>query len=98
MNIESERGQALIIIILIGIAVLLLVAGMTANLPGMKKVADTFGETIGDTIDNITAEDLAISWWVNQQRLVPNKYAVESHGAVAWATVDCCNRNGAFQL
>jgi len=98
MNIKSKRGQALIVLALIGIAVLLFAAGMTANLPGMKKGADTIGETVGDSIDNITAEDLAVSWWVNKQKLMPNKHAVEMHGADAWRSTDCYNRNGTFRI
>ena len=98
MNNKSERGQAVIVIVLIGIGVLLLVAAMTANLPGMKKGADAIGETVGDTIDSITAEDLAVSWWVNQQKLMPNKHAVESHGADAWRSTDCYNRNGTWRI
>jgi len=98
MNTQSKHGQALIVIVLIGIAVLLFAAAMSTILPGMQKGADANGETVGDTIDSLTAEDMAATWWVNQQKLAPNKHAVESHGADAWVTVDCYNRNGTFHI
>jgi hypothetical protein len=99
MNTQSKHGQALIVIVLIGIAVLLLAAAMSTNLPGMQKGADAIGETVGDTIGNITVEETVMTWWVNNQRnLVPNRHAVESHGADAWVTVNCYNNHGTFQI
>ncbi len=99
MNIRSQHGITLIVIIFIGITILLYTASMATNLHGLRKGTDTIGETVGNTIDNITAEETAMTWWVNNQRnLVPNKHAVESHGADSWVTVDCYNRNGTFHV
>ena len=100
MNIKSERGQAEIAIVLLlaVVAIGFLFFSMSANQRSMQQGAEVIGEAVGDTIDNITAEDLAVGWWVNQQKLMPNQHAVEIHGADAWLTTDCYNRNGTFRI
>lgn len=98
---KSERGQAALGIVLI-VAVFViafLLIGMAANQRGMQAGAEVIGESVGEAIDDITAAELAVSFWVNSQRnIVPNKHAIERHGADAWATVDCYNRNGTFHI
>ncbi|HEX2993944.1 MAG TPA: hypothetical protein VHP14_03935 [Anaerolineales bacterium] len=99
MNIKSQHGLTLIVIALISITITLFAISMAANLHGFKQGADSIGETVGNTINSITEEETVMTWWVNDQRnLVPNKHAVESHGADAWSTVNCYNNNGTFQI
>jgi hypothetical protein len=71
---------------------------MAVHAPDLKKGTNTIGETVGDDVNIIGAEDLAVSWWVNQQRLTPNKHAVEMHSADAWRATDCYNRNGTWRI
>ena len=97
MTIRFVHRPTLVAIACLGIAVLLLAVGMAVRVPDMRRGADTIRETVGDAID-ISAEDLAVSWWVNQQRLTPNKHAVEMHGADAWRATDCYNRNGTWRI
>lgn len=102
---KPERGQAavlfgLLLILVIGAAIL----AFSSGLPGMKEGADTIGESMAEGIENMhpTVEiDIAAvaSFWVNSQRnIVPNKHSIERHGADAWATTDCYNRNGTFAV
>ena len=98
MTIRFVHRPTLVAIAFLGIAVLLLAVGMAVQVPDMKKGADRIGETVGNSVDVIAAEDLAVSWWVNQQRLTPNEHAVEVHGADAWRATDCYNRNGTWRI
>jgi hypothetical protein len=101
MNRKSERGQAelAIVLLLAIIALAWLFLSIAANQRGMQAGAEAIGEAAGNAIDHLSAEETVMTWWVNNQRnLVPNKHAVESHGADAWATVNCYNNNGTFQI
>jgi hypothetical protein len=98
---KSERGQAALGIVLVVavFAIAFLLIGMAANQRGMQAGAEVMGESLGEAIDNVTAPELAASFWVNSQRnIVPNKHSIERHGADAWATTDCYNRNGTFAV
>ena len=97
MTIRFIHRPTLLAVACLGIAGLLLAAGMAMHVTDMRKGTDTIGETVGNT-DEIAAADLAVSWWVNQQRLTPNKHAVEIHGADAWRSTDCYNRNGTWRI
>ena len=90
MSVRSEYRPVVISITIIFLAIIALAVVWVASLSSMKKATDT--------IDLIAAEDLAVSWWVNQQRLTPNKHAVEMHGADAWRATDCYNRNGTWRI
>lgn len=87
MSIRFIHRPTLLTIVFLGIAALLLAVGVAVHAPNARK---------GTNI--IAAEDLAIRWWVNQQKLAPNKHAVESHGADAWKSTDCYNRNGTWRI
>jgi hypothetical protein len=101
---KSERGQSLVLVALGIVALALLIAAMTGNLPGMKKGADTIGQSVGNQIDNLsTAEseiDLGtvVSAWVNSQRIYPNDHAVKRHDAAAIAATNCYNDHGVFYI
>ena len=60
--------------------------------------AEVIGESVGEAIDDVNAAELAASFWVNSQKLYPNKHAIERHGADAWAATNCYNNNGFFQM
>ena len=96
MTIRFVYRQTLLAFL--GIAVLLLAVTMAVHAPDLKKGTNTIGDTVGDDVNIIGAKDLAVSWWVNQQRLTPNKHAVEIHGADAWRSTDCYNRNGTWRI
>jgi hypothetical protein len=103
-----ERGQGVLVLVLLGaIVAAVMYFGLIVNAPGMQAGADTIGDAVGDAIDNTSRpgiEDLvwqgqnAISFWVNQQKLTPNKHSIERHGADAWAATNCYNNNGTFQI
>ena len=103
---RSERGQpSLGIIFMLGVlALAFFFIGMAANQRGMQAGAEVIGESMAEGIENMhsTVEiDIATvtSFWVNSQRnIVPNKHSIERHGADAWATTDCYNRNGTFAV
>jgi hypothetical protein len=102
MNTCSERGQGLLVLVLgLGVVALLILA-MTGNLPGMKKGADAIGESVGNQIDGMTTTEPEIdlgtvmSAWVNNQRIYPNKHALERHETDAILTANCYNDHGAF--
>lgn len=97
---KSECGQAALGIVLIValLAIAFLLIGMAANQRGMQAGAEVIGERVGEAIDNVTAPELAASFWVNSQKLTPNKHAIQNHGDTAWKSTDCYNRNGAFQI
>jgi hypothetical protein len=89
MNRKPERGQAEVAIaLLLAIIVLAwLFISMAANQRGMQAGADAIGEAAGKAIDNLTydqeAENIiwqieqgpAVEFWLNEQKLYPNKYA-----------------------
>jgi hypothetical protein len=106
---KSERGNSNVLFALLAVFVLgLAFMGIASSLPGMKAGADTIGNAAGDAIDNTTHDqDLenmvwiaqnATAFWVNQQKLFPNKHSIERHGADAWAATTCYNNNGTFQI
>ena len=110
MNIKFERGQAemAIVLILAVVAIAALFGMMAANQRGMQSGAETIGDAASDAIDNAAHDQdfenqvwiaqNAVGFWVNQQKLTPNKHSVERHGADAWAATNCYNNNGTFQI
>lgn len=113
MNIKSERGQAevAIVLLLAIIALALLFMSIAANQHGMQAGADTIGDAVGDAIDDPGAEEQEwrnIEWqvqhgivarfWVNQQRIYPNKHSIEEHAGDAWLATNCYNDHGAFMV
>ena len=95
MHIKSERGSGDIVWIgLLGLVVLaaVLMFGMAANSKGMAEGAETIANTLTSGDANVYTA------WKGKQTLYPNKHAVQNHGADAWATVDCYNRNGSFHV
>jgi hypothetical protein len=100
MNIKSEHGQAEIAIVLILaiIAIAAFFGMMAANQRGMQAGAETIGDAASDAIDNAANASETYVAWKGTQTLYPSKYAIRSHGADAYATVDCYNRNGAFHV
>jgi hypothetical protein len=99
---KSERGQAAVLVVLGLVVVALLILAVTGNLPGMKKGADAFGESVGSQIDNLTATEPEIdlgtvmSAWVNNQRIYPNEHARKRHDVEADKATNCYNDHGAF--
>jgi hypothetical protein len=75
----------------------MLAAVLTTFISVPKRGVDIIADTAGDSIGNDT-RNLAASWWVSQQKLTPNKHAVENHATDAWLTTDCYNRNGIFRI
>ena len=112
MNIKSERGQAetAIVLLLAIIALAWLFMSLAANQRGMQAGAETIGDAAGDAIDNLTYDQEAehIIWqveqgvvmdfWLNKQKLYPNKYAANKRPVESWAATNCYNNNGFFQL
>jgi len=112
MNIKSERGQAelAIVLLLAIIALAWLFMSMAANQHGIQAGAETIGDAAGDAIDNLTYDQEAenIIWqveqgvvmdfWLNKQKLYPNKYAASKRPGESWAATNCYNNNGFFQL
>ena len=99
MHINSERGSGDIVWIgLIGLVVLaaILMFGMAANSTGMAEGAETIAEAIID--NNSVVDDGLYMTWKGRQTIMPNRHAIERHGADAWAATDCYNRNGAFHI
>jgi hypothetical protein len=109
---KTGRGQSAVVVALI-VAFLALfgyLAVTTLGSKGYQEGADAIGESVGEVIDNsITTYDQdaenaivqaaqALSFWLNSQKLVPNKHSIERHGADAWAATNCYNNNGFFQL
>jgi hypothetical protein len=109
---KSERGQAALGIVLIvavfEIAFLLL--GMAAHQRGIQAGAEVIGESVGEAIETYTYDQeieniiwqvqngIVSHFWVSQQKLRPNKHAIETHGDDAWAATNCYNNNGAIQM
>jgi ABC-type cobalt transport system substrate-binding protein len=112
MNRKPERGQAKVAIaLLLAIIVLAwLFISMAANQRGMQAGADAIGEAAGKAIDNLTydqeAENIiwqieqgpAVEFWLNEQKLYPNKYAANKRPIESWAATNCYNNHGFFQL
>jgi hypothetical protein len=111
MKLKSESGQAVIVLVLISVLVFGVVyLGLIANRPGIERGAEAIGDAAGEVIDDMSynqeaenaillAQDQMVSdFWLNQQKLVPNKHSVDRHGADAWAATNCYNNNGFFQL
>jgi hypothetical protein len=112
MKTKSERGQAevAIVLLLAIIALAWLFISMAANQRGMQSGADAIGEAAGEAIDNITYDQeaentiwlieqgLAMDFWLNKQKLYPNKYAANKRPVESWAATNCYNNNGFFQL
>lgn len=102
----QTKGQSAVLFALI----LLLVLGavfmaMAGALPGMKSGADELGADIANYLESsqevqneVWIAQNSVAAWINQQRFVPNKHAVEQHGADAWAATNCYNNNGTFQI
>lgn len=86
---KSERGQSAVLVGLLLIFVVGAVFMMLVGLPGMKQGADTIAEELADT-------NAVVSAHVNNQRIYPNKHAIENHGADAWAATNCYNDHGVF--
>lgn len=109
---KAELGQAVLGIVLIVavLAIAFLLIGMAANQHGMQAGAEAIGESVGEAIENYTFDHEIenIVWhvqngvishfWVSQQKLYPNKHAIETHGDDAWAATNCYNNNGAIQM
>jgi len=83
---------------------------MAANQRGVQAGAETIGNTIGDAIDDAAEEPewrhiewqvanrTVVSFWVNQQRIYPNKHSIEEHAGVAWLATNCYYDHGAFMV
>ena len=106
---KSERGQAAVVVGLLLIFVVGAIFMVLVGLPGMKQGADAIGDSVAEGVEAMLAVspdpniELDIqnvtSFWVNSQRNIrPNTHSIERHGADAWATTDCYNRNGAFAV
>ena len=94
----SERGQAVLVIVLLGVIVAAVVYfGLLANQRSMQKGAEAIGNAVGNAIDNAVEAETYFAW-KGTQTLYPNKHAIKNHATDAWATVDCYNRNGAFHV
>jgi hypothetical protein len=101
MKFKSESGQAVIVLVLISVLVFGVVyLGLLANRPGIERGAETIGDAAGEVIDDALYEQQMqnMAAWKNQQTVAPNAHSVKNHGADAWATTDCYNRNGAFHV
>jgi len=90
MTMKFEFRQVMFAITITFLALIALAGVIAASLSRMMNTPDT--------ININTAKDQAVSWWVNQQRLTPNKHAVEMHSADAWRATDCYNRNGTWRI
>ena len=109
---KSERGQpSLGIIFIVGVlALAFLLIGMAANQRGMQAGAEVISESVGEAIENYTYDQeieniigqvqngIVSHFWVSQQKLYPNKHAIETHSGDAWAATNCYNNNGAIQM
>lgn len=108
MNIKSERGQGVVVLVLLaGLVIAVVFLGLAGSMGGMKRGADAIGESVGGAIDEqldaaaeqVAMQDLQLAvYWKGSQILTPNRHSVERHGADAYAAVDCYNRNGAFMV
>ena len=111
MNIKSERGQAVVPLALIALIVFAVVYfGLIANQRNIADGADAIGNAVGETIDNYDRDQgienliwqiengAVTQFWLNHQKLYPNKHAVDKHKDDAWATTNCYNNNGAIQM
>jgi hypothetical protein len=108
MNIRSERGQAVLPLALLGlIAFAIVYFGLLANQGNITQGAEAIGDAAGEMIDAYEQELRNIDWqmlhgtvvsaWVNNQRIHPNKHAVESHGEYqASLATNCYNDHGVF--
>ena len=94
----SIRGQGVLVLVLLGaIAIAVVYFGLLANQRNIAEGAETIGNVVGNAIDNAAQTETYFAW-KGTQTLYPNKHAIERHGADAYATVDCYNRNGAFHV
>ena len=76
----SERGQGVLVLVLLGALVIAVVYfGFLANQRGIQKGAETIGEAVGNAIDN-AGEAQTYFAWKGTQTLYPNKHAMKQHG------------------
>jgi hypothetical protein len=104
---KTGRGQSAVVVALI-VAFLALVgylAVTTMGSKGYQEGADTIAATIDSiadpeifVIEELASIDQAVGFWVNSQKLYPNKHSLEGHSDTAYKTTDCYNRNGTFQI
>lgn len=82
--------------------------GLIANQGSITQGVDTIGNAVGNSIDNAAEEqewrniewqDLngtVVNFWVNNQRIYPNKHAKETHDVDAELSTNCYNDHGTF--
>jgi hypothetical protein len=99
---HTERGQSLVLVALGLVALALLIMAVTGNLPGMKKGADAIGESVANSLENTSEPEIdlgtVMSAWVNNQRIYPNKHAVDRHDVDAVTATNCYNDHGVFYI
>ena len=87
---KSEHGQSAILVGLLLIFVLgIAFFALSSALPGMKQGADTIAEELLDTSAIVMAH-------VNNQRIYPNKHALDTHDVEAEKATNCYNDHGSF--
>jgi hypothetical protein len=87
---KSERGQSAVLVGLLLIFVLgIAFFALSSALPGMKQGADTIAEELVDI-------NTVVSAHVNNQRIYPNKHALDTHDVQAILATNCYNDHGAF--
>jgi hypothetical protein len=109
MKSERGQGQMILVAIVALIAIAFLLAGMAANQHGMHAGANTIGNAVGEAIDDAQDQEwrnidwqilngTVVSFWVNQQRIHPNKHAIDSHDTEAIVATNCYNDHGTFMV
>ena len=96
MIIRFENRQAVLAMVLIGLAVIALASVRAANISGMKNPANASADTFINGL--YTEAELIATNNVATVQIQANAHSIARHGVDAVRTVDCYNRNGTWRV
>jgi len=96
MIIRFENRQAVLAMVLIGLAVIALASVRAANISGMRNPANASTNTFINGL--YTEAELIATNNVATVQIQANAHSIARHGVDAVRTVDCYNRNGTWRV
>ena len=96
MIIRFENRQAVLAMVLIGLAVIALASVRAANISGMRNPGNGSADTFINGL--YTEAELIATNHVATVQIQANAHSIARHGVDAVRTVDCYNRNGTWRV